>query len=117
MALNSNLTVTIDTVDRSYNETGTLPQGKVRTAQLTDGQAGLRISHEEKKLRDRALVEFSESTRDATTGDATDQKFHLVIDQPMQPNPEVSALEALIRGGLTWLLASDNLSRVLNGEY
>lgn len=117
MALSSNLSITVGSVTRSYNETGTLPQGKIRTASITNGQSGLRISHEEKAKRDRGLVEFSETVADATTGLPVPQKFHLVIDQPMQPNLHMADLEALIRGGLTWLLASDNLTRVLIGEY
>jgi hypothetical protein len=117
MALSSNLSIAVGSVTRSYNETGTLPQGKIRTAALTSGQAGLRISHEEKAKRDRGLLEFSETTTDATTGSPHTQKFHLVFDQPMQPNLKVADLQALIRGGLTWLLADDNLQRILIGEY
>jgi hypothetical protein len=116
MALNNNLSITVDAVARSYNETGTLPQGKIRTAQLTNGQSGLRISHEEKSKRDRGLVEFSETTS-TEAGIITNQKFHLVFDQPMQPNLELPEFEALVRGGLTWLLTGDNLTRVLIGEY
>ena len=117
MALSNNLTITINALARSYNETGTLPKGKIRTASITGGQAGLKISHEERASRDRGLVEFSEVTQDATTGLTTGQKFHLVIDQPMQPNMKLAELELLVRGSLTWLLADDNLNRVLIGEY
>lgn len=115
MALSSNLIIAVDSTDRNYNETGTLPKGKIRTASLSNGQAGLKISHEEKSGRDRGLVEFSEATDSA--GKITNQKFHLVFDQPQQPNMELPELEALVRGGLTWLLTGDNLTRVLIGEY
>lgn len=119
MALSSNLTIVVGGVSRAYNETGTLPQGKVRTAILTNGQAGMRISHEEKGARDRALVEFTEDTANVTTGAPLKQKFHIVIDQPQQPNLDAAALKAMIMAGCLWLTADSgaNLDRILIGEY
>lgn len=122
----SSITMTVDSVERTYNKAYVAKYAKqlqanntvVLKSDITAPQAGVsyvRISHEEAAGVQRHLVSVEDVTIDAN-GVEHVRKEHRVLSCDTNSPTEETDLEELSDGFDTWLATAGVKSAVLNGE-